>query len=86
MRKTKQIAKVVITKYRNTNMIKGYDNNGDAIKLTRTQRELFTKYRQPHLMIESIYDEFSNPKVLSKDFIIELDDTIVFDMSTFDNI
>ncbi len=51
-----------------------YDESGIVYKLTRSQRDLFVKYYASNMdpSIEaSITKEFSNPKILSDDFLIE---------------
>ena len=76
MRKNTRIQYVEI-KGRN---VQAFDQNGASVKLSRQQRDMFTKYKSPDF-IDNILREFS-ADILSEDFYIKKfyddDEKIVF--------
>lgn len=53
------------------------DNNGNSIKLTRTQRNLLRDYKLKDYE-ERIIKEFSNPKILSDNFKVIKNGNVVY--------
>lgn len=48
--------------------VQAFDTEGNRVKLTRQQRDLFTKYKSPRFL-ENIFKEFS-ADILAEDFYI----------------
>lgn len=67
------IKKVIIDK----EIITAYDEKDNIIKLTRTQRNLLSQYKNPDY-IKNIIKEFSNPNILSKEYIVIKNNNIVY--------
>lgn len=79
MKKGLFLAKVYIT---GSGTVTAYDIDRNEVKLTRNQRNLFTKYDKytEDDFIHHIIKEFSNPKILAPDFFIAVDDDVVFNL------
>lgn len=53
--------------------------NNDSVKLTRTQRKLFTTYNNPEFL-DKIYKEFSRPTILADNFTITKNGKVVYSL------
>lgn len=73
MSKRTCIAKVVIS----GKEIKAFNEKGLTVNLTRSQRQIFFKYKLPGFL-DVVFHEFQSREILSNDFTIERDGTIVY--------
>lgn len=61
----------------NSGEITAYGTDGELIKLTRTQRNLFRNYHD-YDFLNKIWKEFGNENILSIDFNIQLNGEVVY--------
>lgn len=74
MKKGTTIRKVVIDI---DGQVTVYDNTGGLVKLSRSQRNLMKRYRDPDYL-DNIRKDFGNANVLSDEFEVEKNGVIVF--------
>lgn len=63
-----QISEKVVNGISNK-IIEATAEDGKAVKLSRTERQLLADYKNPHY-VELIKKGFGNPEILSPDFIV----------------
>lgn len=69
-----KITKIEITK---DNHVTVYGSDGNVIVVTRSQRNMLSCYKSK-TYVDDIIKMFSNPEILSSDFVIYKNDEIVF--------
>ena len=72
MKKGQRIQKIII----NGEHVSVYDTDGNDVKITRTQRHIFKRWKDWNFM-DKLSDEFGNSKVLVDDYIIIVDGKMV---------
>ena len=58
-------------------LVEVIDTNGSLVKVTRTQRELLGKYKNPEY-IQEIKKAFSNDHIVANDFVVIKNGETVF--------